>query len=132
MMLAFGISLFIIEGITSAYITLKLIQIVCEDFPGTDGFKLKFYHMLNNGFAAFIVDIFVSMMMNYFTSAGMISGFANLGSSIVVAVLLPPYIEWRYPPAVMLERARLSKVAKKDARIRYKAATMAAKARKAA
>lgn len=52
--------------------------------------------MLNTRTSAFAINMVISSIIGEFTGSGMTSGFANLTSSVLVAIYMPAVLEAKY------------------------------------
>lgn len=92
-MLIIGLLLMVIDVIITIYIMILLMSTITR-LPKVAAAPL--IRIIVNPVFAFILNLFVSSLIAFFTGSGMITGLANLGSSVLVGALLPPYLKRRY------------------------------------
>lgn len=114
----FAFLLLAVEGIITGYLMLQLMEIISR---GPDGYtKIKMYKLITSIPISFVINFLVSSVMTWFTGAGLTAGFANLGSSVVIGVVLPPLLRWRYPLEVVIERVKENKEIKRKVKEEHK------------
>lgn len=114
----FAFLLLAVEGIITGYMMLQLMEIISR---GPDGYtKIKMYKLVTSIPISFIINFLVSSVMTWFTGAGLTAGFANLGSSVVIGVVLPPILRWKYPLEAVVERVKENREIKRKVREEHK------------
>lgn len=59
-------------------------------------FQIVFIRLMKSRTAAFILNMVISSVLSGFTGAGMYAGFANLTSSVLVAIIAAPILEYKF------------------------------------
>jgi len=93
-MLSFGLILTIVDVIITASIMMSVLEAL-----GSVKFvrlRVLLFKSLNNPLIAFLLNFAISNILAYFTGGGMVSGLANLLSSVLVGIFLPMYTRNRY------------------------------------
>lgn len=93
-MLILAAVLFAIDTIITVYVMITLCDLLILRSPKS--ISIIASQLLVNPVFAFMMNLFVSSLIAVFTGEGMISGLANLGSSVLIGVCLPPYLNYRY------------------------------------
>lgn len=113
-----GIAMLIIEGVITGYLMVKLFDLIID--MENEVRKLRIYHFMSHPVPSFILNYLISSMLNSFTQGGLAAGFANLGSSIIVAVFVPLYLKWRYDMPGLETRVAAIQLAKAQKTSRLK------------
>ena len=110
-MLSFALILLIIDTIITFYIMKTFLETL-SGLPDTY-FKARLMEMIMHPATAFATNLVISNIIGYFTGAGLIAGLANLGSSVLVGLILPFVMGKWYNPEEIRARVAANKEAKK-------------------
>ena len=120
------IALTMIEFAITASLMINLLKWVDESFKSLR-FKVKVLQMFSGktGYiTGFLLNLCISSLMSKFTGGGLTAGFANLGSSVIVAIVFPRYVNWKYDIESMLSTIESEKEAKVAEKVRRKASKL--------
>ena len=120
------IALTAIEFAITASLMINLLKWVDTSFKSIR-FKVKVLQMFSGktGYiTGFLINLSISSLMSEFTGGGLTAGFANLGSSVIVAIVFPMYVNWKYDIEGMLDTIASQKEAKVAEKVRRKASKL--------
>ena len=120
------IALTMIEFAITASLMVNLLKWVDESFKSLR-FKVKILQMFSGktGYiTGFLLNLSISSLMSQFTGGGLAAGFANLGSSVIVAIVFPIYVNWKYDIDGMLHTIEIEKESRKAEKIRRKSSKL--------
>jgi len=79
-------------------ITMEFIIMIASFVNGLPTTTLRYmgWRFITNRGTAFVLDLTISCIIGWFTGEGMTSGFANLSSGIIVSVIAPYVLNWKF------------------------------------
>ncbi len=89
----FALMLMFIEAI----ITFTLMKKVLDMVLGfrNSRVRLGILRLISSPLVSFFINLGISLLLTKFTGGGLNAGFANLASSVIVALALPMYVRYR-------------------------------------
>ena len=107
----FAVLLMLIEGV----ITFTLMKRIMDGILDMKNPRMKWKAIgfLGHPMVSFSVNLAISVLLTQFTGGGLNAGFANLGSSVIVAFLVPMYV--RAKTAGTSEKEELERMERKRA-----------------
>jgi len=115
-MLSLAIVLLIIDTVITFYLMKTFLETLSD--MSDSYFKAKLMEFTMHPVTAFVINLMISNILGYFTGAGLIAGLANLGSSVVVGLILPVVMGKWYNPDEVRARADAKKAEKKRSKLR--------------
>lgn len=92
--MTFTVALLIIDSIITVWLISKTVSVI-DSLP-SDRMKLPLFNFFMSPPITFAINFLISCLITGFTNSGLSAGTANLGSSILVGVFLPPYLRSKY------------------------------------
>ena len=83
-----------IMSIITVYLMIQMMDLV--DSMKENMIKVKIVQFISSIPVTVLLNFTISSILTQFTGEGLTAGFANLGSSVLVGIFLPPYLRKRY------------------------------------
>ena len=85
----------LIEAVITGYIIFQINAMLWDMKDSRN--KLRMFKFMQSRSFTMLFNFSISSLLTMFTGGGMTAGFANLGSSILVGVVLPFILRWKFP-----------------------------------